>query len=80
MRVSPSVIVLAFMIIGASSGASAQQASAPRPTEQAAPSAQSYDNTGYGHLATPPGGVPGNAAFNNQVRKHTAPLEANGGR
>lgn len=26
------------------------------------------------------GGVPGNLPFNNQIRKHTDPLNANGGR
>ncbi len=41
-------------------------------------SAQTDDHTASGHQETPPGGVPGNAPFNNQIRKHTAPLQANG--
>ena len=50
------------------------------PYHRAVPPDQTYDYTDYGRLPTPPGGVPGNAPFNNQIRKHTAPLSANGGK
>ena len=74
-----STIILAFTLGVVASTASAQPFG-QNPSYRDVPPARTYDNTQYGRLPTPPGGVPGNAPFNNQIRKHTAPLSANGGR
>ena len=71
-------IVLATIAVTFVTSPVAAQEQARPSSESGRTAAETYDVTTMGRLPTPPGGVVGNAPFNNQIRKHTAPFEANG--
>jgi hypothetical protein len=79
MRALTMLLTSAVLAATATAPVRAQSATGA-PDQRADVPTQTYDYTDYGRQPTPPGGVPGNAPFNNQIRKHTAPLSANGGK